>query len=90
MTALGFCDVRVSYNGVEAVQSFNDLLHSGEWLCLIVQTGQASRRCCVRPQGSFHTRGLLPSIKLKSLQLLRVGVHNTLHMFPSRRSFLTT
>jgi iron complex transport system ATP-binding protein len=39
MTALGFCDVRVSYNGVEAVQSFNDLLHSGEWLCLIGPNG---------------------------------------------------
>mgnify|MGYP000111680241 FL=1 len=35
MTALGFCDVRVTYNGTEAVQGFNDLLHSGEWLCLI-------------------------------------------------------
>jgi iron complex transport system ATP-binding protein len=39
MTALGFCDVRVSYDGVEAVQSFNDLLHSGEWLCLIGPNG---------------------------------------------------
>ena len=39
MTALGFCDVRVSYNGTEAVQSFNDLLHSGEWLCLIGPNG---------------------------------------------------
>jgi len=39
MTALGFCDVQVSYNGIEAVQSFNDLLHSGEWLCLIGPNG---------------------------------------------------
>ena len=39
MTALGFCDVQVSYNGIEAVQSFNDLLYSGEWLCLIGPNG---------------------------------------------------
>ena len=39
MTALGFCDVQVSYNGIEAVQSFNDLLHSGEWMCLIGPNG---------------------------------------------------
>ena len=39
MTALGFCDVRVTYNGTEAVQGFNDLLHSGEWLCLIGPNG---------------------------------------------------
>ena len=39
MTALGFCDVRVSYDGNEAVQGFNDLLHSGEWLCLIGPNG---------------------------------------------------
>ena len=39
MTALGFCDVRVFYDGNEAVQGFNDLLHSGEWLCLIGPNG---------------------------------------------------
>ena len=39
MTALGFCDVQVSYNGINAVQCFNDLLHSGEWLCLIGPNG---------------------------------------------------
>lgn len=39
MTALGFCDVRVSYDGNEAVHGFNDLLHSGEWLCLIGPNG---------------------------------------------------
>ena len=39
MTAIGFCDLTVSYNGTNAVVGFNDLLHSGEWLCLIGPNG---------------------------------------------------
>jgi iron complex transport system ATP-binding protein len=39
MTASGFCDLTVSYNGTDAVVGFNDLLHSGEWLCLIGPNG---------------------------------------------------
>ena len=39
MTAIGFCDLPVSYNGIDAVVGFNDLLHSGEWLCLIGPNG---------------------------------------------------
>ena len=39
MTAIGFCDLTVSYNGIDAVVGFNDLLHSGEWLCLIGPNG---------------------------------------------------
>jgi len=39
MTAIGFCDVTVSYDGTDAVVGFNDLLHSGEWLCLIGPNG---------------------------------------------------
>jgi len=39
MTAIGFCDLTVSYNGTNAVIGFNDLLHSGEWLCLIGPNG---------------------------------------------------
>ena len=39
MTAIGFCDLTVSYNGNDAVVGFNDLLHSGEWLCLIGPNG---------------------------------------------------
>jgi iron complex transport system ATP-binding protein len=39
MTAIGFCDLTVSYNGINAVVGFNDLLHSGEWLCLIGPNG---------------------------------------------------
>ena len=39
MTAIGFCDLTVSYNGTDAVVGFNDLLHSGEWLCLIGPNG---------------------------------------------------
>ena len=39
MTAIGFCDLTVAYNGTDAVVGFNDLLHSGEWLCLIGPNG---------------------------------------------------
>ena len=39
MTAIGFCDLTVAYNGTNAVVGFNDLLHSGEWLCLIGPNG---------------------------------------------------
>ena len=39
MTTLGFCDLRVSYDGTPAVNGFNDILHSGEWLCLIGPNG---------------------------------------------------
>jgi iron complex transport system ATP-binding protein len=39
MTAIGFCDLTVSYDGADAVVGFNDLLHSGEWLCLIGPNG---------------------------------------------------
>jgi len=39
MTAIGFCDLTDSYNGTDAVVGFNDLLHSGEWLCLIGPNG---------------------------------------------------
>lgn len=39
MTAIGFCDLTVSYDGSDAVVGFNDLLHSGEWLCLIGPNG---------------------------------------------------
>ncbi len=39
MTAIGFCNLTVSYNDIDAVVGFNDLLHSGEWLCLIGPNG---------------------------------------------------
>ena len=39
MSTLGFCDLTISYDGVCAVKSFNDILHSGEWLCLIGPNG---------------------------------------------------
>lgn len=39
MSTLGFCDLSISYDGVCAVKSFNDILHSGEWLCLIGPNG---------------------------------------------------
>ena len=39
MTAIGFCDLSISYDGSDAVVGFNDLLHSGEWLCLIGPNG---------------------------------------------------
>ena len=39
MSTLGFCDLTISYDGVCAVNSFNDILHSGEWLCLIGPNG---------------------------------------------------
>ena len=39
MSTLGFCDLSIAYDGVIAVNSFNDILHSGEWLCLIGPNG---------------------------------------------------
>ena len=39
MTVLVFCDLGISYGAVPAVVSFNDILHSGEWLCLIGPNG---------------------------------------------------
>ena len=39
MTAIGFCDLTISYDGKKAVDSFNDILFSGEWLCLIGPNG---------------------------------------------------
>ena len=39
MSTLGFCDLTISYDGVCAVNGFNDILHSGEWLCLIGPNG---------------------------------------------------
>lgn len=39
MTVLGFCDLGVSYGEHVAVQSFNDILHSGEWVCVIGPNG---------------------------------------------------
>ncbi len=39
MTVLGFCDLGISYGAAPAVIGFNDILHSGEWLCLIGPNG---------------------------------------------------
>ena len=39
MSTLGFCDLSIAYDGVIAVNGFNDILHSGEWLCLIGPNG---------------------------------------------------
>ena len=39
MSTLGFCELTIAYDGVCAVNSFNDILHSGEWLCLIGPNG---------------------------------------------------
>ena len=39
MSTLGFCELTISYDGVCAVNSFNNILHSGEWLCLIGPNG---------------------------------------------------
>lgn len=39
MTVLGFCDLSVTYAGHVAVRSFNDILHSGEWMCVIGPNG---------------------------------------------------
>jgi iron complex transport system ATP-binding protein len=39
MSTLGFCNLGVSYDGVPAVVDFNDILYSGEWLCLIGPNG---------------------------------------------------
>ena len=39
MTVLGFCDLRVTYGGHVAVESYNDILHSGEWVCVIGPNG---------------------------------------------------
>ena len=39
MSTLGFCDLTISYDGDSAVSSFNNLVNSGEWLCLIGPNG---------------------------------------------------
>ncbi|NBQ04763.1 MAG: ATP-binding cassette domain-containing protein [Actinobacteria bacterium] len=39
VSTLGFCNLTIEYDGVCAVNSFNDILHSGEWLCLIGPNG---------------------------------------------------
>jgi len=39
MTTLGFCDLRVRFGEIDAVRGFNDVLRSGEWLCLIGPNG---------------------------------------------------
>ena len=39
MTVLGFCDLRVTYGEKVAVESYNDILHSGEWVCVIGPNG---------------------------------------------------
>lgn len=39
MTVLGFCDLRVTYGDHVAVESYNDILHSGEWVCVIGPNG---------------------------------------------------
>jgi iron complex transport system ATP-binding protein len=39
MSTLGFCEMTISYDGVCAVNSFNNILYSGEWLCLIGPNG---------------------------------------------------
>ena len=39
MSTLGFCNLGVNYDGVPAVVDFNDILYSGEWLCLIGPNG---------------------------------------------------
>lgn len=39
MTVLGFCDLSVTYAGHVAVRSFNDILRSGEWMCVIGPNG---------------------------------------------------
>lgn len=39
MSTLGYCNLAVDYESIRAVQSFNGILHSGEWLCLIGPNG---------------------------------------------------
>ncbi len=39
MTVLGFCDLRVTYGDHVAVESYNDILYSGEWVCVIGPNG---------------------------------------------------
>ena len=39
MTVLGFCDLRVTYGKHVAVESYNDILYSGEWVCVIGPNG---------------------------------------------------
>lgn len=39
MSTLGFCELSITYDGVCAVDGFNDILRSGEWLCLIGPNG---------------------------------------------------
>lgn len=39
MTTLGYCNLAVNYGSNRAVEAFNGILHSGEWLCLIGPNG---------------------------------------------------
>ncbi|NBO74835.1 MAG: ATP-binding cassette domain-containing protein, partial [Gammaproteobacteria bacterium] len=39
VTVLGFCELRVAYGEHIAVESYNDILHSGEWVCVIGPNG---------------------------------------------------
>jgi iron complex transport system ATP-binding protein len=57
MTAIGFCDLTVSYNGTDAVVGFNDLLHSGEWLCLIGPNGAGKSSVLRAAAGLVPYRG---------------------------------
>ena len=57
MTAIGFCDLTVSYNGIDAVVGFNDLLHSGEWLCLIGPNGAGKSSVLRAAAGLVPYRG---------------------------------
>jgi iron complex transport system ATP-binding protein len=57
MTAIGFCDLTVSYDGSDAVVGFNDLLHSGEWLCLIGPNGAGKSSVLRAAAGLVPYRG---------------------------------
>ena len=57
MTAIGFCDLTVSYDGTDAVVGFNDLLHSGEWLCLIGPNGAGKSSVLRAAAGLVPYRG---------------------------------
>jgi iron complex transport system ATP-binding protein len=39
MTVLGFCDLGVRYGDHVAVRSYDDIVHSGEWVCIIGPNG---------------------------------------------------
>ena len=85
MTALGFCDVQVSYNGIEAVQSFNDLLHSGEWLCLIGPNGAGKSSVLRAAAGLVPYSGSIAIDQKEIPQHRLVGERNILPMFLNHR-----